>query len=82
MAQTRHAHILMDPDEYDQLAEVARLAKVSVAELIRRAVRERYLRRPAHARSAVDRLAALSLELPPWDALGEELAEAKDGGLS
>ena len=82
MAQSRHAHILMDPAEYDQLEAVARRARVSVAELFRSAVRERYLRRPvASATSAVSRLAALSLDLPVWDDLERELAEAKHGGL-
>jgi hypothetical protein len=81
MAHSRHAHILMDPAEYDLLEVVARRAHVSVAELFRTAVRERYLRRPTPATSAVSRLAALSLDLPAWDELERELAEAKDGGV-
>lgn len=81
MAQTRHAHILMDPAEYELLEGVARRARVSVAELIRTAVRERYLRRPVPAESPVSRLAALGLDLPHWEELERELAEAKDGGI-
>jgi hypothetical protein len=81
MAQTRRADILTDPAEYDRLEAVARRAKVSVAELIRTAVRERYRRKPTHAQSAVARLAALRLDLPDWDDLARERAEAEDGGL-
>lgn len=81
MAQTRHAHILMDPAEYSQLEAVARRAHVSVAELIRTAVRERYLERVVPTESPVSRLTALGLDLPHWEDLERELAEAKDGGL-
>lgn len=82
MGQTRHAHILMEPEEYQRLAAIARQKRVSVAELVRTAVRERYLHRPRPAVSAVDRLQALHLDLPDRDALAAELQEAKHARLS
>lgn len=82
MGQTRHAHILMEPEEYQSLAVIARQKRVSVAELVRTAVRERYLQRPRPAVSAVDRLQALHLDLPDWDTLAAELQEAKSASLS
>ena len=82
MAQTRHVHMLMEPADYERLEAVARSTKQSVAELVRTAVRERYLAPSKSATSPVDRLQALELDLPCWDELAAELAEAKAGGLS
>lgn len=81
MAHTRHAHILMEPLEYEQLERLARQRRTSVAELIRRAVRERYLVHPATVGDPVAQLAALQLDLPRWEELARELDEAYDGGV-
>lgn len=81
MAHTRHAHILMEPLEYEQLERIARQRRTSVAELIRRAVRESYLQQPSAEGDPVARLAALQLELPRWEELARELDEAYDGGV-
>ena len=45
MARTRRAQFSMAPDEYQQLVNIAQRERISVAELIRTDVRERYLTR-------------------------------------
>ena len=82
MQRTRHVHMLMEPQDYQRLESIARGRRTSVAELVRSAVRQQYLDRPQPAQSAVDRLAALQLDLPAWDDLANELQEAKIAGLS
>ena len=81
MAATRRTQILMDPDEFKQLRVLARRTKTSVAELIRRAVRQTYLRAPADRRPVVE--AILDLHLPPidWKKAKKEI-EAAHASLS
>lgn len=80
-AQTRHAHILVEPGDYERFGRIARQTRTSVAEPIRRAVRERYLQRALPGDDPAARMACLQLDLPAWDELARELDEAYDGGL-
>lgn len=81
MAQTRRAQILMDPEEYDELARIAEARMVSVAELIRRAVRVVYLRSRDDRMATVERIAAMDLPVDSWARMKSELEEAYDAGL-
>jgi hypothetical protein len=80
MVASRRAQILMDPKEYAQLEKLARRRHVSVAELIRRAVRQRYLGRSEDRRKAVERICGMEVHLEDWPTLESEIAEAHDGG--
>ena len=81
MAATRRTQLLMDPDEFRQLRALARRRKTSVAELIRCAVRESYLKGPADRKPIV--AAILDLKLPNigWRKAMKEM-EGAHAGLS
>lgn len=81
MAQTRRAQILMEPDEYDALARIAEARQVSVAELIRVAVRAAYLGSRDSRLDAVERIAAMELPVDGWAQMKAEIEEAYDAGL-
>lgn len=75
--KVKRTQILMEPKEYQQLESIARQEKVSVAELIRKAVRERYLRPEVNRAEIIDRI--LSMELPiteDWEVLEREIEDA------
>jgi hypothetical protein len=81
MAATRRTQILMDPEEFKQLRALARRRKTSVAELIRSAVRQSYLRTPADRRPVVDAILDLKLPSIDWKKAKKEI-EAAHAGLS
>ncbi len=82
MAHTRRAQILMDPEEYDELARIAEAKKVSVAELIRAAVRTVYLRSRDDRMAAVERIAAMELPIDSWARMKADIEDAYDAGVS
>lgn len=82
MAQTRRAQILMEPAEYAQLEQIAQNSQTSVAELIRRAVRERYLTEVTDKYALVERIAGLNLDVDDWESMKQELQEAHCEGIS
>ena len=82
MAHTRRAQILMEPEEYAQLERLAKEKGTSVAELIRRAVRERYLTSVTNKRALVSKIAGLALEVDDWETMKDQIAEGHSEGLS
>lgn len=75
---TRRAQILLPPEEYDRLAEIATHLGVSVAELFRRAVREKYLTAPGDRRRVVREIAEMSVPIPyEWETIEEEIEDAR-----
>lgn len=81
MAQTRRAQILMEPEEYDELARIAEARMVSVAELIRTAVRVVYLRSGDDRTATVERIVAMDLPVESWAQMKSEIEGAYDAGL-
>ncbi len=81
MGQTRRAQILMDPAEYKSLQRIARQRQTSVGELIRVAVRDRYLSPTDDRREAATRIAAMNLPVEDWATTKQELEDAYDAGL-
>jgi hypothetical protein len=81
MARTKRAQVLMEPDEYDRLEEIAADRGVPVAELFRTAVRERYLLDSSERRRRIDEILALDLPVIEWDEVEEEAARAHGDGL-
>ncbi len=81
MAATRRTQLLMDPDEFRQLRLLARRRRTSVAELIRCAVREYYLKAPADRTPLVDAILDLHLPRIDWKKAKKEI-EAAHAGLS
>jgi hypothetical protein len=81
MAATRRIEVLMNPDEFKQLRALARRRKTSVADLIRCAVRESYLRTPVDRKALVEAILALKLPNVDWRTAKKEI-EAAHAGLS
>jgi hypothetical protein len=71
----------MEPGEYERLEAVAAERGVAVAELIRSAVRERYLLTRKERRRLVDEI--LALDLPPigWREAEDDVERARGDGL-
>lgn len=84
MARSKRAQVLMEPEEYRRLEEIARREGVSVAELVRTAVRERYLPDVERRRDALARFLgeAPALDLPDWETLEAELSTRGADALS
>ena len=81
MARTKRAQILMDPAEYQQLEILAAREGVSVAELVREAVRERYLDAPPRKTEAAARITAMTLPVVEWEDIDLETEDAHDAGV-
>ncbi|MBN1945753.1 MAG: ribbon-helix-helix domain-containing protein [Bradymonadales bacterium] len=81
MACTRRIQILMEPEEYEQIEKIARQKQVSVGELIRTAVRDRYLGSPDRRLAAAERIAAMNLPGINWEEAKRDIEEGCDGGL-
>lgn len=82
MARTRRAQILMEPEEYRRLEEIARSRKVSVGKLIRQAVQSAYPVAREDRRSIVEDICSMSVPLPDWETMEEEITEAHCDGVS
>jgi hypothetical protein len=82
VAATRKAQILMEPDEYRRLAAIAAAQGVSLSELVRAAVREKYLRAAPPLREAAARICAMELSIPTeWEELEQLIEGRHDAGL-
>jgi hypothetical protein len=81
MAATRRTQLLMDLDELKQLRALARRRKTSVAELMRSAVRQCYLKAPADRKPLVEAILDLKLPNIDWRKAKKEI-EAAHAGLS
>lgn len=82
MALTKRTQLLMEPDDYQQLVHIAQYEQISVAELIRTAVRERYLTQPKKPEELVEAICAMNLEVIDWESLEADITEAHGESLS
>ena len=78
MARTKRAQILMEPAEYQQLEIRAAREGVSVAELVREAVRERYLNPPPRKAEAAAAIIAMTLPDVNWQDIDLDAEAAHD----
>jgi hypothetical protein len=81
MARTKRAQVLMEPEEYERLEEVAGRLGVPVAELFRSAVRERYLLTRRERRRLVDGILGLDLPVEDWEETEAAILEARGDDL-
>ncbi len=81
MARTKRAQVLMEPEEYDRLEEIAKQQGVSVAELIREAVSERFFNTPQRRQQIVEEIFSMGLPTEDWSATELEIGKAHDGCL-
>ena len=81
MARTKRAQVLMEPEEYARLEAIAAQQGCSVAELIRTAVRDRYLTAATDRLAIVESWAAMDVAIGDWPSLKAELEGRHDAGL-
>ena len=72
----KRAQILMAPQEYEQLQTIARSRHLSVAELIRQAVQERYLDLGQRRTMLLEQMFAMNIPVDDWSNLDAEVATA------
>jgi predicted DNA-binding ribbon-helix-helix protein len=84
MAELRKTQVLLEPEEYERLEEVARRRGISIPELIRMTVRERYM--PASRTRQEAAAAILRMRIPgawkSWEEMEADIEDAHDSGLS
>lgn len=74
MALTRRVEILIDPEEYARLEEIARERGESVGAVIRHAVAREYLEPTlADKRKAIQELLQVEVEVGTWEEVKEAL---------
>lgn len=74
MGATRRTQILMDPDEYRRLRDLARRKRVSVGELVRTAVRTTYFEpRSADKKAALEEILRMNLPVISWRRAKKEI---------
>jgi hypothetical protein len=79
--RTKRAQVLMPPSEYKQLVAIARQKRVSVGELIRAAVQEKYFADRAAMRKAAQEICNMNIplgDLADPEVLRRELEAAHD----
>jgi len=82
MTQTKRAQVLMEPGEYRRLERIARRQGVSVAELIRSAVRERYLLTAEERAARVEAILRMNVPVGDWNEVEAVILEEHGHGLS
>ena len=82
MARTKRAQILMESSEYDQLEEIARQKGVSVAELIRQAIKQRYFLNDIDRRVALKEITAMHLPVDDWENMVRDIEIGHNAELS
>ena len=78
MARTKRVQVLMEPEEFKELARLARRRGSSVGELMREAARVQFLAGVGHAARVEAGRAFLSLPeapLPAWKELKQEIED-------
>lgn len=73
--------MLMESDDYSELERRAAVEGVSVAELIRRAVSDRYLPDRRDRAKALHDICGLDIEVGNWDEIEEEIELARHTDL-
>jgi hypothetical protein len=81
MPARRRIQFLIDAEEFRLLRALARRRKTSVAELIRYAVREFYLKAPADRESLVKAILGFKLPNINWKKAKKEIETAHVGAL-
>lgn len=71
---TKRVELLLEPEQYARLEEIARARKESVGSLIRRAVVQEYLQPvQQQKRAALERLLRQEIDLGAWERAKEDI---------
>lgn len=75
MALTKRLELLLEPEQYARLEEIARTRKESVGALIRRAVAREYLQpMQEQKRAALQRLLRQEIDFGSWEGVKKDIA--------
>ncbi|MBI2910047.1 MAG: ribbon-helix-helix protein, CopG family [Chloroflexi bacterium] len=75
MALTKRVELLLDPDEYAELAEIARRRKESIGALIRRALEREYLQPTREQkRAALRQLLSQDIDFGSWERAKKDIS--------
>ncbi len=78
MAKSKSVHLWMEPADYRRYEAIAKSRGVSVAELMRRTLEERFPKQKAGAAAAAQVINRMNLPLPEWDELRREIIGRRD----
>lgn len=82
MVFSRRLEVLLDPERYEILEEVARARRLSIGELIRQAIDQAYCKPTAEDKEkAIKALFAEDADFGEWDDLKREIVESVVGRL-
>jgi hypothetical protein len=81
MSKTRRAQVLFEPEAYEHLEQIANREGVSVAELIRRAVRDAFFSSPESRRRALEEIRSMAIPVGDWEDLERVIVDAKIADL-
>lgn len=81
MAATKQAKVLLEPEEYAALEDLARKRGTTLSELIREAVRDRYILLKAEREKALEEIFRLEIPVTDWATFEEEIEQAYADGL-
>lgn len=81
MAATKQAKVLLEPEEYAVLEDLSKKRGTTLSELIREAVRDRYILLKAERAKALEEIFRLEIPVTDWATFEEEIEQAHVDGL-
>ncbi|HEV7509985.1 MAG TPA: ribbon-helix-helix protein, CopG family [Thermoanaerobaculia bacterium] len=72
---TKDAYVVLESEEYERLEAIAAQRGISVSDLIREAVRDRYLTLVEQRKRAFEAICQIHIPIPDWDSLEKEIEE-------
>jgi ribbon-helix-helix CopG family protein len=72
---TKEVKVVLESEEYERLEAIAAQRRISVSDLIREAVRDRYLPLVEQRKRAFEAICQIHIPLPDWDTLEEEIRQ-------
>lgn len=81
MAATKQAKVLLEPEEYAVLEDLSKKRGTTLSELIREAVRDRYILLKAERTKALEEIFRLEIPVTDWATFEEEIEQAHVDGL-
>lgn len=81
MAATRQAQVQLEPEEYATLEELARQRGTTLSDLIREAVRDRYILLKAGREDALEEIFRLQIPVTDWASFEDDIEQAHADSL-
>jgi hypothetical protein len=82
MSKSRRAQVLLEPETYHLLEQIAEREGTSISELIRIAIEKIFTGSPERRQRALEGIVALELPIADWEELEQEILDARAAHLS